>query len=130
MSAARRVSRSTSLWAPVIATMVAIFVVSAQHDVTLPAHTSDKQLHGAAYMGLSILTTRAIAGGLARGASPGAAVAGWALATAYGASDEWHQSFVEGRSSDRTDWYADTIGAALGAAGCWAWGIIRGRSDV
>jgi len=31
----------------------------------------------------------------------------------YGVSDEWHQSFVEGRSSDVMDWLADTSGAAL-----------------
>jgi VanZ family protein len=31
----------------------------------------------------------------------------------YGVSDEWHQSFVEGRSSDIADWVADTIGASL-----------------
>jgi len=31
----------------------------------------------------------------------------------YGASDEWHQSFVPGRSSDALDWLADTLGAAL-----------------
>jgi len=31
----------------------------------------------------------------------------------YGFSDEWHQSFVEGRSSDVIDWVADTSGASL-----------------
>jgi VanZ family protein len=32
----------------------------------------------------------------------------------YGFSDEWHQSFVEGRSSDVFDWVADTLGASAG----------------
>lgn len=31
----------------------------------------------------------------------------------YGISDEWHQSFVVGRSSDVLDWLADTSGAVL-----------------
>lgn len=31
----------------------------------------------------------------------------------YGVSDEWHQSFVPGRSSDVWDWLADTVGAGL-----------------
>ncbi len=31
----------------------------------------------------------------------------------YGISDEWHQSFVVGRSSDVLDWLADASGAAL-----------------
>ncbi len=29
----------------------------------------------------------------------------------YGISDEWHQSFVVGRTADAWDWVADTIGA-------------------
>jgi VanZ family protein len=33
----------------------------------------------------------------------------------YGASDEYHQTFVPGRSgNDLGDWIADTIGTALG----------------
>ncbi len=31
----------------------------------------------------------------------------------YGATDEWHQSFVVGRHADRFDWVADTLGAGL-----------------
>ena len=33
---------------------------------------------------------------------------------AYGASDEWHQSFVPGRSVDVADWIADAIGVVVG----------------
>lgn len=31
----------------------------------------------------------------------------------YGLHDEWHQSFVKGRTSDIADWIADTSGAVL-----------------
>ena len=31
----------------------------------------------------------------------------------YGLSDEWHQSFVAGRSADVFDWVADTVGATV-----------------
>lgn len=31
----------------------------------------------------------------------------------YGASDEWHQSFVSGRDASVFDWAADTLGATL-----------------
>ena len=31
----------------------------------------------------------------------------------FGVSDEWHQSFVEGRVSDIVDWIADSSGAGL-----------------
>ncbi len=44
--------------------------------------------------------------------------AGWALlaVSAYGASDEWHQSFVPGRTMELADWIADTAGAAWAVA--------------
>jgi len=31
----------------------------------------------------------------------------------HGIADEWHQSFVEGRSPDVLDWVADTLGASV-----------------
>ena len=37
-----------------------------------------------------------------------------ALASAYGASDEFHQLFVPGRMCDPADWLTDTLGATLG----------------
>jgi VanZ family protein len=74
----------------------------------------DKLLHAAAY---------AVLGALVRGALSGARLRPWmalglavAVGTAYGASDEWHQSFVPNRSSDPADLAADAIGAAMGAA--------------
>ena len=74
----------------------------------------DKLLHAAAY---------AVLGALVRGALGGARLRPWmalglavAVGTAYGASDEWHQSFVPNRSSDPADLAADAIGAAMGAA--------------
>lgn len=74
----------------------------------------DKLLHAAAY---------AVLGGLVRGALGGVPLRPWvalglavAVGTAYGASDEWHQSFVPNRSSDPGDLAADAMGAAAGAA--------------
>jgi VanZ family protein len=37
------------------------------------------------------------------------------MASAFGASDEFHQAFVPGRTADVADWMADTLGAAIGA---------------
>lgn len=34
----------------------------------------------------------------------------------YGLSDEWHQSFVPGRTPSALDWLADTLGAILAMA--------------
>ena len=36
-----------------------------------------------------------------------------AFCSLFGVSDEWHQSFVEGRLSDIADWIADSSGAGL-----------------
>lgn len=44
------------------------------------------------------------------------ALAAVVLASLYGVTDEFHQSFVPGRMPDPADWLTDTCGAALGAA--------------
>lgn len=43
------------------------------------------------------------------------------MASAYGASDEWHQRYVPRRSCDVMDWLADTIGACAAAAAFYAY---------
>ena len=47
------------------------------------------------------------------------ALAAVATGVAYGASDEWHQGFVPGRSCSFWDWVSDCAGTVLGVAG-WA----------
>lgn len=51
----------------------------------------------------------------------------WAVlgASVFGVSDEFHQSFVPGRSVDVLDWAADTLGAALAVSLYWGWGGYR-----
>ena len=46
-------------------------------------------------------------------------------ASAYGASDEFHQLFVPDRACDPLDWIVDTVGAALGAL--LARGVVSAR---
>ena len=41
------------------------------------------------------------------------------LASLYGVTDEFHQSFVEGRDSDIWDWVADIVGASLALFTIW-----------
>ncbi len=41
------------------------------------------------------------------------------LAALYGASDEYHQSFVAGRSAALVDVFVDAVGASFSAAGLW-----------
>ena len=57
----------------------------------------------------------------ARGAAL-ACLAAWLLAVAYGASDEFHQSFVPNRDASPFDWGFDSLGAALGLA---AWLMLQ-----
>lgn len=50
-------------------------------------------------------------------------IAAIVLASLYGATDEFHQLFVDGRACDPLDWLTDTAGAALGAlAACYLLG--------
>jgi VanZ family protein len=119
------VSRFLLLWFPVVALMAAIFVTSSMSAPPAPAAVSDKLLHAAAYAALAVVTLRALAGGRWRGVNAQLAVGAWLIATAYGVSDEWHQSFVPGRHADVNDVLADALGAAVGAGVVWAWSIIR-----
>lgn len=116
------------LWGPVIAYMALIFYLSSLHSPPLPPHVSDKQGHSFGYTWLSVLTTRALAGGLPRRIGVAVALGALAITIAYGASDEFHQSFVAGRTEDVFDLYADSVGAAIGVVLCWVWGIISTRN--
>lgn len=104
--------------------MAAIFYVSSLSEPRLPPGFGDKPSHSLAYMGLAITIARALAGGLPARVGVGTAVAAVLLTIAYGMTDEFHQSFVPGRSAEVHDLYADAIGAIAGTAACWAWGII------
>jgi VanZ family protein len=112
--------------------MTAIFIASSQSDLRPPDGVTNEQAHSAGYAGLAALVSRALAGGFGAPVTGLRALGAVAITTAYGVSDEWHQSFVPGREADPRDVLADAIGAAIGTAGCWAWGIIRcrSRSDV
>jgi VanZ family protein len=112
------------LWGPVVLYMVSIFIASAQPDIAIPGGLSDKSSHSIAYTLLGILIARALAGGLPARITIRIAALTVLLTTLYGASDEFHQMFVPGRTADVNDVYADAIGGMLGATLCWLWGII------
>ncbi len=85
----------------------------------------DKLLHIAAYAVLAGLVTGALARGRP-GALRRAAALAVIAAAIYGASDEWHQSYVPGRDADPWDWAADVTGGIFGAA---ATAVILRRRD-
>jgi VanZ family protein len=109
--------------------MLVIFAASSIPNLSeLPGGMSDKSGHGIGYGMLGAVLLRALAGGRLRGVTWGRAAAAVLLATLYGVSDEFHQSFVPGRSPDRFDVLADSIGAAsvvLVGAAARAWSILR-----
>ncbi len=108
--------------------MALIFYVSSLHEAPLPPGVSDKSAHWLGYTGFSVTIVRALAGGLPRRISVRTAVVAVLIAVAYGASDEFHQMFVAGRSAELADLAADALGAVAGAAACGVWGIISIRS--
>ncbi|MDP3069338.1 MAG: VanZ family protein [Opitutaceae bacterium] len=102
------------LWPLLLAAVV--FYASGRSHVAGPGLTrvDDKIGHFLAYGLFATLLCRAF------GAHGRGALIALLLASAYGASDEWHQSFVPGRNSELADWIADTLGAAL-AVGLYTW---------
>ena len=133
MSAARLAAgarRRAALWGPVAIYMLAIFLLSSRADAPLPEGMTDKQGHSLGYLGLAVTVARAFTGGLGAPVSVSHGLAAIAVTTAYGVSDEWHQSFVPGRTADVADLRADATGAIVGTAVCWLWGIIRSRSTT
>jgi VanZ family protein len=117
-------------WAAVAGYMVAIFVVSAGPGPALPpGQHVDKVLHAGAYALLAGLWAWALARGRLRDASWRTLLAAWAIASAYGATDELHQLFVPGRQADVFDFASDALGAAAAAGAVWAWGIIARGSE-
>jgi hypothetical protein len=105
-------------WLPPVAYGVAIFWASSSPNPFPFAVgrflSQDKLLHAIAFAGLGAVLVRTLR---LAGVPPRAWVAlATIAASAYGLLDEWHQSFVPGRSPDPRDWIADTLGALAGAA--------------
>lgn len=120
--------RRATLWTLAAAAYAAvIFWLSSQPNplpfVPRAWLSSDKLLHGLEYAVFAALIALALG---SRGLRPGRALLLAAvLASAYGASDEIHQSFVPDRTADVADWAADTLGAILGAGAAAA--VLRRR---
>ena len=105
-------------WLPVMALCVAIFVQSSfpSPDLGPSFPLKDKVLHMAAYGLLAALFFRACRVTWPSRLSPAKLlVISICLATLYGVSDEFHQSFVAVRQADAMDGVADFAGSILGA---------------
>jgi VanZ family protein len=103
------------LWLPPFFVMAGIFVASSSAIPAMIKHLipyQDKVAHLLLFGVLAFLLSRAA--GFGWGWSWGRAAFFAIIATSiYGFLDEWHQSYVPGRTVDIADWAADTLGAAL-----------------
>jgi VanZ family protein len=102
-------------WAPPLALMAVIFFFSAQSDLNSGLGVIDligrKAVHAAEYALLALLWWRALR--TTRLGERRALGVAFAVAVAYAASDEWHQTFVPGRHGSPLDVAIDATGAAL-----------------
>jgi len=75
----------------------------------------DKMIHLIEYVPFGYLIVRAFASSEFRLSIMALYILGFSCSLAYGLSDEFHQSFVEGRNAVVTDVLADTCGGLLGS---------------
>ena len=99
---------------PPVLLMGVIFALSAQPDLNSGLGGWDTLLRKLAHMGefalLWWLWLRAL----------GRPLTAALITLAYAASDEWHQSFVHGRTGSPIDWVIDAVGVGLAVA-AWAY---------
>lgn len=106
-------------WGPALALMFIIFLVSAQPKTDIPQFgfwdfAVKKLAHLLGYGVLAVAMGRGV-----RGAAPFAwrqLVWALALTVIYALTDEYHQTFVAGRSGNLIDVGIDGLGATLGLA--------------
>lgn len=107
-----RSTPKTLLWIPSLIWAAVIFRLSSIPGADLPPTGFDWLAHIIVYLILSALIFIAVR----PDTNPTTAVClAILLASAYGVTDEIHQSFVPNRTPDIADWGFDTIGAAIGA---------------
>jgi VanZ family protein len=102
------------LWLPPVVLMGVIFALSAQPSLDsglgVIDHIGRKLIHFGEYALLCFLWWRALASvtGPRR-----AALLAFLITSGYAATDEFHQTFVEGRHGNALDWVIDSAGAAV-----------------
>ncbi len=111
------------LWAAVI---FGLSSIPGRAFPNVPGLGYDKLLHGIVYAvfgGVSFLAARSTWSLRAAWLVIGCALA----AVIYGLSDEFHQSFVPGRTADLWDVVADGIGGLLGALAAAGFSLVSRR---
>jgi VanZ family protein len=114
-------------WLPPLLWAGVILVGTSLPQEAVPLQTSkiDKVLHFSIYSVFAFLLTRLLLETNPRWAAVVIAVVS---IMAFGAMDEWHQSLIPGRSTELADWFADSLGAAVGAIVALLWAERKRRS--
>lgn len=124
-------------WIPVAVWSAMIFGLSSIPGYDLPPPPSfleyfkgfvqlDKFVHHLLFAGFAWLCVRAMVLHRPTRNLAGTALLAALLASAFGATDEWHQILTPGRSCDFFDWLSDTSGGAVGAGlAALAYAILR-----
>jgi VanZ family protein len=107
----------------VILYLAAISILSHQPALRPPGDLPDWLMHLIEYGGLGVLVARVVVAPPA-GLKVSRVVWGAAVCAAFGVLDEFHQSFVPGRTADIRDVAADAAGATLALT---AWALVSAR---
>lgn len=107
-----------------------IFLLSSQSALPAPElfDGQDKLIHATAYAVMAWLFWGAWKQALAENRSL-LAILAVIFCSAYGLSDEWHQSFVQGRDASVYDWLADSFGALLLSMLLWNRSVAMNRDS-
>lgn len=119
-----------SRWAPAIAWMALIFVLSAQSQLPTPEQRwvdflLEKSAHFFEFAVLAFLLLRTV--GPAQLGCRRAFAAALLIASLYALTDEFHQSYVPGRDADWLDVVFDWAGAFVGASVGLYWWTARNK---
>lgn len=112
------VSRRVAIaWLPAALYMLLIWWLSSQSLVISTANFPfrDKGVHAVEYGVLGVFLAHALSGTLVTLSRARLWLSAVALTVLFGMTDEIHQAFVPGRSSDVLDLAADAVGALFGA---------------
>jgi VanZ family protein len=108
----KRLANLMRAWGPAAAWATVLFLLSAWPNPSLPSWVVayDKLAHGGLYGVLGV----ALGWGRHHDSSRPPHLTLLAVGGIYGATDEWHQAFVYGRTPGWGDWTADIVGVSVG----------------
>ena len=128
MISVRRALRAIWIWGPLVAYCALIFYLSSLSQVPWASSYPDYLEHALEYLGLSIVTARALNGGLRSPLPTRTLAVALVVCLGYAILDEVHQYFVPNRFADVMDVLSDAAGAGLGLLGLQIgrWFLVRG----